>query len=207
MLTSKKGMSALQIHRRIGTGTYESAWYICMRLRAGMRDKGFVQLMGIVEADETYIGGKNSNRHWNKKTHGKGPQASGKIGVIGAIARKGNVVCQIIEDTSTDSLSGFVLKVTSDKVSLVATDDAWGYDALSAYGRRHESVNHSRGEYVRGEIHTANIDSFWALLKRGVIGTYHNASKKYLPLYFAEFQFRYNNRKNPDIFGSAIAGC
>jgi transposase-like protein len=207
MLTSKKGMSALQIHRLIGTGTYESAWYICMRLRAGMRDKDFTKLMGIVEADETFIGGKDKNRHWDKKSGKRGGTNSGKTGVIGAISRKGNVVCQVIENTSTDSLTGFVLKVTSSKVELVATDDAFGYDALSAYGRHHESVNHSRGEYVRGEIHTANIDSFWALLKRGVIGTYHNVSKKYLPLYLAEFQFRYNNRKNPDIFGSAVAGC
>lgn len=207
MLTSKKGISALQIHRMLGTGSYRSAWYMCMRLRAGMRDKGFVQLMGIVEADETFIGGKDKNRHWDKKSGKRGGTASGKVGVIGAIARKGNVVCQVIENTSTDSLTGFVLKVTSSKVELVATDDAFGYDALSAYGRRHESVNHSRGEYVRGEIHTANIDSFWALLKRGIIGTYHNVSKKYLPLYLAEFQFRYNHRREADIFGVAIGGC
>jgi transposase-like protein len=207
MLTSKKGISALQIHRLLGTGSYRSAWYMCMRLRAGMRDKGFVQLMGIVEADETFIGGKDKNRHWDKKSGKRGGTNTGKVGVIGVIARKGNVVCQVIENTSTDSLTGFVLKVTSSKVELVATDDAFGYDALSAYGRRHESVNHSRGEYVRGEIHTANIDSFWALLKRGIIGTYHNVSKKYLPLYLAEFQFRYNHRREADIFGKAIAGC
>ena len=72
---------------------------------------------------------------------------------------------------------------------------------------RHETVDHKAGEYVRGEIHTNSIESFWALLKRGVIGTYHNVSAKYLPLYLAEFQFRHNNRKNPDIFGEAIGCC
>jgi len=71
----------------------------------------------------------------------------------------------------------------------------------------HMTVDHMQGEYVRGEVHTQTLDSFWALLKRGIIGTYHNVSKKYLPLYLAEFQFRHNNRKNPDIFGEAIGGC
>ena len=99
----------------------------------------------------------------------------------------------------------FVRKVVSDKVDLVATDEFAGYHYLNALGYQHEAVNHSAGEYVRGEVHTANIDSFWALLKRGIIGTYHHCQKKYLPLYLAEFQFRHNNRTNPDIFGEAIA--
>jgi transposase-like protein len=98
MLTSKKGISALQIHRMIGSGSYRTAWFICHRLRAGLSDPDFRKLMGIVEVDETYIGGLNRNRHWNKKQPGRGP--SGKTTVIGAISRKGNVVCKIIEDTS-----------------------------------------------------------------------------------------------------------
>jgi transposase-like protein len=205
MLTSKKGISALQIHRMLGTAKYKTAWYICMRLRGAMHDPDFQKLMGIVEVDETGIGGKDKNRHWDKKRHITG--LSGKITVIGAIARKGSVVCQVIENTNAATFDKFVRKAVSDKVSLVATDEALGYEHLTALGYKHKSVSHSAGEYVRGEVHTANIDSFWALLKRGVIGTYHNVSKKYLPLYLAEFQFRFNNRKESDIFGKAIAGC
>jgi len=203
MLTSKKGISALQIHRLLGTGSYRSAWYMCMRLRAGMRDPDFKKLMGIVEVDETYIGGKEKNKHRNKRnSENKGPE--GKTVVIGAIARKGNVVCQIIQDTTGRTLEKFV-RQTVGEVDLIATDSFQGHNRID--DMPHESVNHFREEWVRGEIHTNSIESFWALLKRGIIGTYHNVSAKYLPLYLAEFQFRFNNRKNADIFGKAIAGC
>jgi transposase-like protein len=208
MLNSKKGVSALQIQRQIGAKSYQTAWYMCHRLRASMHDPDFKQLMGIVEVDETYIGGKQGNRHWKarQKYRGGGAAHTGKTTVIGAISRKGNVVCQIIEDTSADTLSGFVRDVVSDRVSLVATDEGGGYRYLSK-SYRHETVDHKAGEYVRGEVHTNNIENFWSLLKRGVMGTYHNVSAKYLPLYLAEFQFRFNNRKNPDMFGEAVRGC
>jgi transposase-like protein len=207
MLTSKKGISALQIHRLLGTGSYRSAWYMCMRLRAGMKDSEFKQLMGIVEVDETFIGGKEKNKHRSKRKHlGTGGIGSGKIGVIGAISRKGNIVCQIIENTTAATLEGFVRKTISDKVDLVATDQYVGYKHLNRKFP-HETVDHTQGEYVRGEVHTANLDSFWALLKRGIIGNFHHVSVKYLPLYLNEFQFRHNNRENADIFGVAIAGC
>jgi transposase-like protein len=206
MLTSKKGISALQIHRMIGSGSYQTAWYICMRLRAGMKDPDFRQLMGIVEVDETYIGGKNANRPLSKRFNLKGRGAVGKTTVIGAISRKGNVVCQIIGDTSTETMSRFVRQMVSEKVDLVATDEGAGYQKLyQAF--EHKTVDHKALEYVRGEVHTNNIESFWSLLKRGVIGTYHNVSKKYLPLYLAEFQFRHNNRREADIFGKAVSGC
>jgi hypothetical protein len=187
MLNSKKGVSALQIQRQIGCKSYQTAWYMCMRLRAGMRDPNFRKLMGIVEVDETFIGGKAKNRHASKR--GRGTGWSGKTPVIGAISRKGNVVAQVIHNTDTETLERFVHDTVSDKVDLVATDDAGGYRKLREKGIPHAFVSHSTGEYVRGEVHTANIDSFWSLLKRGVVGTYHNVSKKYLPFYLAEFQF------------------
>ena len=205
MLTSKKGISALQIHRMIGSGSYRTAWFMCHRLRAGLADPEFRQLMGIVEVDETYIGGKNKNCHGSKRiANAKG--TLGKIPVIGAISRKGSVVCQMIERADKPTMDGFVRKTVSEKVDLVATDEAYGYmDLAPLYP--HQFVRHSAGEYVRGNVHTAHIDQFWSLLKRGIMGSYHKVSKKYLPLYINEFVFRYNNRKNPDIFGSAIAGC
>jgi len=204
MTQSKKGISALQIHRQIGSGDYRTAWYMCHRIRAAMKDNGFAKLMGEVEVDETYIGGKNKNRHWDKKISGRG--TSGKIPVIGAISRKGNVVCQMIESADVETLDGFVRKTVSGDVSLVATDEASGYKDLKAE-LPHDFVTHSAHEYVRGNVHTANIDAFWSLLKRGIMGTYHKMGKQYLPLYLAEFQFRHNNRKNPDIFADVVAGC
>ncbi len=204
MFHSKKGMSALQIHRMLGTGSYETAWFMCHRIRAAMRGDAF-PLSGEIEADETYIGGKDKNRHWAKKSRQQREAGTGtgylKTGVIGAIARKGNVVCRVIGDQDAPTLAGFVRRVISDKVTLVATDENQDYNHLG-HGIHHEAVNHSRGEYVRGNVHTNSIESFWSLLKRGVIGTYHNVSKDYLPLYLNEFSFRHNNRKNPDDRGN-----
>jgi transposase-like protein len=206
MLTSKKGISALQIHRMIGSGSYETAWYMCMRLRAGMKDPEFRQLLGVVEVDETFLGGSDRNRHWDKKTHKTGGEASGKVPVIGAISRKGNVVCRMIENTKRETLDGFIHQTVSPNVSLLTTDEHPAYGKLSKL-YPHQIVRHREGEYVRGEVHTNSVENFWSLLKRGVMGTYHNVSKKYLPLYLNEFTFRFNNRKTEDIFGVAVRGC
>jgi transposase-like protein len=203
MLNSKKGVSALQISRQIGR-SYPTAWYMCHRLRAGMADKDFQKLMGIVEVDETFIGGKDKNRHANKRKHITG--IYGKTAVIGAISRKGNVVCKMINAAEQDVLVNFVRRTVSEKVSLIATDEHRAYKQLRGFGYTHGAVNHARDEYVVGAVHTNTIEGFWSLLKRGIMGTYHNVSKKYLPLYLNEFSFRHNNRRNEDIFGAAIAG-
>jgi transposase-like protein len=205
MLSSKKGMSALQIHNMIGSGSYRTAWYIAHRLRAGLADPEFRQLMGIVEVDETFLGGKDRNRHTNQRSGRVG--SIHKTAVIGAISRKGNVTCQIIDRTDERTMQGFVDKAVSRKVRLVATDDYASYQGLNEAGYRHRVVNHSRGEYVRGQVHTNSMENFWSLLKRGVLGTYHNVSRKYLPLYLNEFVFRFNNRHNGDMFGLAVASC
>lgn len=206
MCQSKKGISALQIHRQIGSGDYRTAWFICHRLRAAMKNEEFTKLIGEVEADETWIGGKDKNRHYWRRSHAQGPHLSNKTMVIGAIARKGNVVCQMIEEAGFDTLDKFVREAVSDKVSLVATDEHYGYRHLKK-GLPHQVVNHSKYEYVRGNVHTNSIEGFWALLKRGIVGTYHQVSREHLPLYLNEFSFRYNERKNPDIFEKLISSC
>lgn len=209
MCHSKKGISALQIYREIGgkypnkKGAYRTAWYMCHRIRAAMVNDEFLKLTGVVEIDETYVGGRNKNRHADKRIPGRG--TAGKTAVVGAISRKGSVVAQVIENTDTETLKGFVKKTVDKKVELVATDDHSGYAELPAEGYNHESVQHSRGEYVRGIVHTASIDSFWATLKRGIMGSYHHVSADYLPLYLNEFTYRANNRKNPDIFQKVLA--
>lgn len=161
MLQSKKGISALQIQRQIGSGAYKTAWYMCHRVRAAMKDGGFAKLMGEVEIDETFIGGKDKNRHANKRRHV--PGTSDKIAVIGAIARKGNVVCKMIEAADRVTMSQFVRETVGQGVSLVATDEHSGYKRLG-HTYPHEIVNHSKKEYVRGNIHTNNIEAFWSLL-------------------------------------------
>ncbi|MBV8801151.1 MAG: IS1595 family transposase [Alphaproteobacteria bacterium] len=207
MLTSKKGISALQVHRMMGFGSYSTAWYMCMRVRAGLANEDFRKLMGIVEVDETFVGGKDENRHWQKKNHVRGGNMDpNKFVVIGAVQRAGNVVARVIENTKTETFENFVRQFVSIKVSILATDDARAYISLGG-DYPHHAVRHRAKNYVVGAVHTNTIEGFWSLIKRGVMGSYHKVSRKYLPLYVAEFQFRYNNRSNPNIFAAAIRGC
>jgi hypothetical protein len=211
MMTSKKGVSALQVQRVMGFGSYRTAWYMCHRVRAGLADEDFRKLIGIVEVDETYVGGKIGNKHVSerrelRKKGGRNTQA-GKSIVAGAVERKGNVVARVISQASTPVLTAFIREAVSDRVSLICTDNWPPYQTLKGRGYFHRSVDHSSGQYVVGAVHTQTIEGFWSLVKRGMVGTFHKVSAKYLPLYVAEFQFRYNNRNNDDIFGAAISAC
>jgi transposase-like protein len=207
MLTSKKGMSALQIFRFMGFGSYKTAWGMCHKVRVALMED-IDQLGGIVEVDETFVGGLTKNKHKDKrgKGGGTGGIGSGKTPIVGAVKRKGNVIARVIENVRADTLCEFVREAVSHKVSLLCTDQWKGYRPLDKE-YPHATIDHSKGQYVIGAVHTQTIEGFWSIFKRGVMGTFHKMSAKYMPLYVAEFQFRYNNRENSDIFGHAIAQC
>jgi IS1 family transposase len=131
--------------------------------------------------------------------------APAKSQLFGAVQRKGKIVARVINAVDASTLTEFVRGAVSEKVSLICTDAWRGYRPL---GKEfpHGVVDHSKGQYVIGAIHTNTIEGFWSIFKRGVVGTFHKVSAKYMPLYVAEFQFRYNNRENEYIFGEAIRG-
>jgi transposase-like protein len=205
ILTSKKGMSARQLGRYMGFGSVKTAWLMAHKIRTALIEPE-TKLGGIVEVDETFVGGKAKNRHWKKRDGKPGPTASGKSIVVGAVRRKGNVVARVIENVKQATLEAFVNEAVSDKVSLLCTDQWVGYYNLGEKFN-HGTVDHAKRQYVVGAVHTQTIEGFWSIFKRGIVGTFHNVSKKYLHLYVAEFQFRYNNRFNDDIFGTAIEGA
>jgi IS1 family transposase len=207
MLVSKKGMSALQLYRYMGFGSYKTAWLMCHKVRTALMED-IDKLGGIVEVDETFVGGLAKNRHWDKRGGGGGTGGigSGKTPIVGAVSRKGNVVARVVANVNSATLTAFVREAVSHKVSLLCTDQYPGYNPLDK-DYPHATVDHARGQYVIGAIHTQTIEGFWSIFKRGVVGTFHKMSRKYMPLYVAEFQFRYNNRENADIFGTAIKGC
>lgn len=208
MLTSKKGISALQIYRVMGFGSYNTALLMCNKIRVALGNVEFKQLIGYVEVDETFVGGKAKNKHKGPGGRGDmgGTGGHGKAVVVGAVERKGNVVARVINNTDAVTLCAFVREAVSTKVSLLSTDEFLPYRRLGL-DYPHGVVHHGRDEYVHGAIHTNTIEGFWSIVKRGIVGTFHKVSHKYLPLYVNEFEFRYNNRSNPDIFRAAIRAC
>ena len=159
--------------------------------------------------DETFVGGLAKNKHKDKRGGGNGTGGigSGKTPVVGAVRRKGNIIARVINNVRASTLEAFVQETVSNKVSLLCTDQWVGYKHLGKT-YPHATVDHAKGEYVVGAVHTQTIEGFWSIFKRGIVGSFHKVSRKYMALYVAEFQFLYNNnRMNPDIFDAAIRGC
>jgi len=192
LITShKKGISSLQLHRDIGV-TQKTAWFMLHRLRNcfGIEDE---KLENTVEADETYVGGKNKDRHESKKIKGtQGRSTKDKAAVLGMVERGGKVKAVKVPDVSAETLTTEILSNVKDGAK-VYSDEWVGYNGLDAI-YKHAIVNHSAKEYVNGDVHTDTIEGFWSLLKRGIIGIYHFTSKKHLQKYLNAFAYRYNTR-------------
>jgi transposase-like protein len=193
LITShKKGISSLQLHRDLGV-TQKTAWFMLHRVRHTLLISSTEKLTGIIEADETFIGGKEANKHKSKQTAGtQGRSSQTKTPVLGIIERGGQLRAIKVLNTRGYSLRPFIVN-NVEFGSTIHTDEWWGYRGLSRVFK-HQFINHGEGEYSKDGVHTNSIEGFWSLLKRGVIGIYHSMSDKHLQKYLDEFVFRYNTR-------------
>lgn len=196
---SRKGMSANQLKRMLGV-SYKTAWYLCHRIRAAMKEAAPEPLDGVVEIDETYVGGR-------KKGLGRGPHGSEKEIVIGIRQRGGELRYFHVDDVKSGTLEKYIKENVSKDVQVIITDEHPSYPKainnnplMGDYRGKHKTVNHSAGVYVQGDVHTNTVESAFSLLKRGIMGTWHNISAKHLLAYLNEMTFRFNRRHNDDLF-------
>ncbi len=196
--SSKKGMSAHQLHRMLDI-TYKSAWFLAHRIRYAMTQEPlFSKLSGTVEADETYVGGKSKNMHKSVREQKiKGRGAVGKAPVVTLVERNGRVKSQYMESVTGENLKKALLE-SVEVTAIVNSDESPSYSFVEKSFAEHHTVNHKAGEYVRDLAHINTAESVHALLKRGIIGTFHHVSKKHLHRYLTEFDFRFNARKISD---------
>jgi transposase-like protein len=195
IVASKKGMSAHQMHRMMGI-TYKSAWFMCHRIRHALVTTGSFKLGGankVVEIDETYVGGKEGNKHaWRRQPGRQG--GVGKAPVLSLVEREGHVRSHHVPSVNSKTLGPVIAKEV-DRASYIMTDDATVYGPITTIFSGHGTVNHSQEEYVRAQFwHTNTVENYFSILKRGITGTFHHVSETHLHRYLAEFDFRYNQR-------------
>jgi transposase-like protein len=197
---SRKGMSANQIRRVLwgqNKGSYKTAWYLCHRIRKAMASCDKPMLDGTIEMDETYVGGKQRGVGGGRNTYNK------EI-VVGIRQRGGDLRFFHAEDVKSGTLAKFVKENVSTDVDVIMTDDFGAYpNAFKRAGQdaaKHKTINHSKRIYVQGDVYTNTVESAFSLLKRGIMGTWHKISAKHLAAYLEEMTFRFNRRKNQDIF-------
>lgn len=194
IMASKKGISALQVGRMLAISK-KSSWFLCHRIRESLRDNGDAPLGGdskTVEVDASYIGGKEKNKHANKRMPGSQGGAN-KEAVVSLVERGGNVRSFHMSAVTAKTLAP-ILDSHIHKKTYIMTDESRAYPKMVGF-LGHDKVNHSIGEYVRGNIHSNTVENYFSIMKRGITGVYHHVSQQHLKRYLAEYDYRYNERE------------